>query len=36
MKSKKRTPIERFLALGDAEKDAEVARFESGEIPLSQ
>ena len=36
MKSKKKTPIEKFLALGDAEKDAEVARFDSGEIPLSQ
>jgi hypothetical protein len=36
MKSKEKTPIEKFLALGDAEKDAEVARFDSGEIPLSQ
>ena len=34
-KSKKPTPIERFLALSDAEKDAEVAQFER-EIPLSE
>ncbi len=36
MKSKKKTPIERFLALSDAQKDAEVARFDEGEIPLSR
>jgi hypothetical protein len=34
-KSKKPTPIERFLSLSDAEKDAEVAQFER-EIPLSE
>jgi hypothetical protein len=32
---KKKTPIERFLALSDVQKDAEVARFER-EIPLSE
>lgn len=36
MKSKKKTPIERFLALSDAQKDAEVVRFDEGEIPLSR
>jgi hypothetical protein len=36
IKSKKRTPIEKFLALSDAQRDAEVARFDSGEVPLSQ
>jgi hypothetical protein len=36
MKAKRKTPIERFLALTDAEKDAEVAPFEKGEIPLSK
>ena len=32
----KKTPIEKFLALSDAEKDAQTARFDAGEIPLSQ
>ena len=32
---KQQTPIERFLALSDAEKDAEVAEFEKG-VDLSQ
>ena len=32
---KKRTPIEKFLALSDAQKDAEVEKFER-EIPLSE
>ena len=36
MKLKKKTPIERFLALSDAQKDAQVARFDRGEIPLSR
>jgi hypothetical protein len=30
MKKKKQTPIEKFLALSDAEKDAEVAEYENG------
>jgi hypothetical protein len=30
---KKKSPIERFLALSDAEKDAEVAPFEKGTNP---
>jgi hypothetical protein len=34
-KPKAQTPIERFLALSDAEKDAEVAEFENG-VDLSQ
>jgi hypothetical protein len=33
---KKKTPIERFLALSDAEKNAEVAPFDRGEVPLSR
>jgi hypothetical protein len=32
---KKKTPIERFLALSDAEKDADVEKYER-EIPLSE
>ncbi|MGD0769827.1 MAG: hypothetical protein ABSB42_16710 [Tepidisphaeraceae bacterium] len=32
----KPSPIERFLALSDAQKDAEVAPFDKGEVPLSQ
>jgi len=36
MKNKKKmSPIEKFLALSDAEKDAEVAQFDR-EIPLSE
>lgn len=35
MKKRKVTPIERFLALTDAQKDAEVARYER-DIPLSE
>jgi hypothetical protein len=31
-----KSPVERFLALSDAEKDAEVAPFEKGEVPLSK
>ena len=33
MKKKELSPIERFLALSDAEKDAEVAPFEKGIDP---
>jgi len=33
MKKKALSPIERFLALSDAEKDAEVAEFENGTDP---
>jgi len=36
MKSKKKDPVERFLALSDAQKDAEVAKFDRDEIPLSE
>jgi len=32
----KKTPIEKFLALSDAEKDAQTAQFDAGEIPLSK
>lgn len=35
MKKKALSPVERFLALSDAEKDAEVAQYER-EIPLSE
>ena len=35
-KSKKKSPVERFLALSDAQKDAEVAQFDRGEVPLSR
>src|SRR5208282_425446 len=30
----KKTPFERFIALRDSEKDAEVSRFDAGEIQL--